>query len=130
MTAEWVRFWIIAVIIILALISFILSVIGVNRFSFVMNRLHAAGIGDSLGLMLAMIAMMIFSGFTMTTLKLMLLVVFMWFTAPTSTHFISQIEFFTNKKLEDHVRMKKTLKGGENISAPEDAEGRGGEDGN
>ncbi|MCR4672623.1 MAG: monovalent cation/H(+) antiporter subunit G [Lachnospiraceae bacterium] len=129
MTAEWIRFWIIAVILILGLIAFILAVIGVNRFSFVMNRMHSAGVGDSLGLMIVIIAMIIFSGSVMTALKLALLVVFMWFTAPTATHFLSQIEFYTNKQLEDHVRMKKTLESGETAPAPEDAESRGREDG-
>ena len=42
---EWIRFFITAALLLLGMISFISAVIGVYRFGFVMNRMHAAGIG-------------------------------------------------------------------------------------
>jgi multisubunit Na+/H+ antiporter MnhG subunit len=39
----------------------------------------------------------------MDILKLALLVVFMWFTSPTSSHMLAQIEYYTNPHLYSHV---------------------------
>ena len=50
MTLEWIRFYLTAVFIIIALIGFVFAVIGVWRFDFIMNRMHAGGIGDTLSL--------------------------------------------------------------------------------
>ena len=50
MTAEWIRFWITAACLAAGLSGFGCAVLGVYRFGFVMNRMHAAGIGDTFGL--------------------------------------------------------------------------------
>ena len=46
----WIRFAISAVFIVTGLISFASGVIGNCRFGYVMNRVHAGGIGDTQGL--------------------------------------------------------------------------------
>lgn len=103
MMAEWIRFWIVAILVIIALIGFVLEVLGVWRFGYVMNRMHAAGIGDTFCLFFVAVAMMVESGWNMDSLKLFLVVLFMWFTSPTSTHFLAQIEFYTSPDLTDHL---------------------------
>lgn len=103
MMAEWIRFWIVAILVIIALIGFVLEVLGVWRFGYVMNRMHAAGIGDTFCLFFVAVAMMVESGWNMDSLKLFLVVLFMWFTSPTSTHFLAQIEFYTAPDLTDHL---------------------------
>ena len=100
----WIRFFIVAAIMLFALSLFVSELLGFYRFGFVMNRVHAAGIGDTLGLFSVILALMIAEGISMVTLKLLLLVLFMWFSSPTSTHFVSQIEYFTNPSLYSHVR--------------------------
>ncbi len=100
----WVQFFFSAVFIIAGLVFFIAGVVGCCRFGFVMNRMHAAGIGDTAGLFCVVIALMIGSGQVMDILKLALLLVFMWFTSPTSSHMLSQIEYYTNPHLYDHVK--------------------------
>lgn len=104
---EWVRFWITAVLLIAALFCFASAVLGVYRFGFVMNRMHAAGIGDTLGLALVTAGCAVSAGFSMDMLKLLLLCFFMWFTSPVSTHFLGQVEFFTNDHLGDQVKFIK-----------------------
>ena len=101
---EWVRFAIVAALLLAALAGFTLEVAGVWKFGFVMNRMHAAGIGDTWGLMCIAAAMMVYSGLNLTSLKILMLVLFMWFTSPTSTHFLSQIEVNTNEKLGRYLR--------------------------
>ncbi|MBR2257149.1 MAG: monovalent cation/H(+) antiporter subunit G [Blautia sp.] len=99
----WIRFALTAVILVGGLACFTAAVLGVWRFDFILNRIHSAGIGDTLALFLVMLSLAFSSGFHMDTLKLVLLCLFMWFSSPVSTHFLSQIEYFTNPDLYDHV---------------------------
>ena len=96
---EWIRFWITAALLLGGLVSFAAAVTGVHRFGFVMNRMHAAGIGDTLALFLVAAACAVSAGFTFDSLKLVLLVFFMWFTSPVSTHFLGQVEYYSNPEI-------------------------------
>ncbi len=104
--SEWIRFWIVAAILITGLIFFTIEVIGVFRFGFVLNRMHASGIGDTMGLLCVVSSLMIASGWNFTTLKLLLLVLFMWLTSPTSTHFLSLVEMNTNPYIDRYLRRR------------------------
>lgn len=101
--AEWIRFWIVAVILMAGILCFALEVVGVFRFGYVLNRMHAVGIGDTMGLLCVVLSLMIASGWDAVTLKLLLLIVFMWLTSPTSTHFLSMVEMRTNPCMDDYV---------------------------
>ena len=90
---EWIRFAIAAILMILALGSFIAAVTGAYRFGFVMNRMHAAGIGDTAGIFLVILSLAVALGPKMSTWKLLILVFFLWFTSPVSTHFLGQVEY-------------------------------------
>ena len=109
MTLEWIRFYLTAVFIIIALIGFVFAVIGVWRFDFIMNRMHAGGIGDTFSLFFVVLALIISATAPLVILKLLLPLLFMWFSSPTATHFLSQIEYFTNGHLFDHVKSIKNF---------------------
>lgn len=104
MMLEWIRFGIAAVLIMLALCSFGAAVLGACRFGFVLNRMHAAGIGDTAGIFLVIASLAVARGPRMDTLKLVVLVFFLWFTSPVSTHFLGQVEYYTNPLLRKYVR--------------------------
>ena len=104
MTTQWIGFWVVAVCLLFGMIAFTAAVIGANRFGFAMNRLHSAGIGDTLGVMCIVGGVLGAAGFHADTLKLILIIVFMWFTSPVSTHYVAQVEYYTNKQLEKYVR--------------------------
>ena len=53
---EWIRFGLTAVLLIAALVSFASAVTGVYRLDFVMNRMHAAGMGDTMGIFCVLLA--------------------------------------------------------------------------
>ena len=106
MIFAWIRLIIVAVCLLAALIAFTAAVIGAYRFGFVMNRLHAAGIGDTLGLFMVALALVISAGPGLDTVKLVLVIVFMWFTSPASSHFLSQVEYYTNPHLYRYVDRK------------------------
>ena len=59
---EWVRFTLTAVLLACSVFCFASAVLGVYSFGFILNRIHASGIGDSLGLFCAVLAVMIGSG--------------------------------------------------------------------
>ena len=59
--------------------------IGVLRLPDIYTRSHAAGITDTLGAGLILIGLMLQGGFTLVTVKLVLILVFIAFTSPTST---------------------------------------------
>jgi multicomponent Na+:H+ antiporter subunit G len=104
MILEWIRFAIAAVLAILGLCSFGSAVLGAYRFGFVLNRMHAAGIGDTAGIFLMIASLAVARGLQMDTLKLVVLVFFLWFTSPVSTHFLGQVEYYTNPLLGRHVK--------------------------
>ena len=103
MTFEWIRLILTIACLLTALIGFTAAVIGVYRFGFVMNRLHAAGIGDTLGLFMVAVSLLLSLAPGLDTWKLVLVIVFMWFTSPVSSHFLSQVEYYTNPHLYRYV---------------------------
>ena len=53
------------------------------------SRMHAAGI-ITLGMGLIMVGLMIQAGFTLITVKLIIIVIFILFTSPTATHAVAK----------------------------------------
>ena len=100
----WFRFALTAFFLALSVFSFATAVFGVSQFRFVMNRVHAAGIGDTLGLGAVVLGVMLGSGEAAVAAKLLLVVVFMWCTSPVTTHFIGQIEYHMNRSLSKYVK--------------------------
>ena len=60
--------------------------VGVLRLPDVYTRAHAASLTDTLGAGLILIGLMLQGGFTLVTVKLALILVFIAFTSPTATH--------------------------------------------
>lgn len=104
---EWIRFGVFAALVLSALILETMAVIGVNRFQYSMNRIHAAAIGDTLAAMCVVLAAIVYTGFTMLSVKLLFVVALMWIASPMSGHLISLLVFRTDTTLEKEVRLWK-----------------------
>ncbi len=91
-----------AVFIIFGLLLFATEIYGVNRFSFIMNRMHAAAIGDTLAVMSCMLGLIVYTGFHFTSLKLLMVVVFLCFSSPVSSHLIMNLVVETDEKTDLH----------------------------
>ena len=52
MIGEWIRFGLCAVFMTAGLFIMVVSIIGLYRFDFALNRIHAAALGDTLSLLL------------------------------------------------------------------------------
>ncbi|NCC16136.1 MAG: monovalent cation/H(+) antiporter subunit G [Clostridia bacterium] len=95
-----------AIFIIFGLIVFLISIFGIFRFKYVLNRMHAAALGDTLGLGLIVVGLMIYSLNFFVVAKLLLIILFFWLSAPIATHSIAKVEVLTNKNYEERVREK------------------------
>ncbi len=51
--------------------------------------------------------LMISAGFGMDLFKLIAVAAFMWCTSPVSTHFMGQIEYFTNPELSSYLKLRR-----------------------
>ena len=102
---EWVRFLAGGFLLLFGLGIFAIEIIGVYRFRYVLNRMHAAAMGDTLGIGFSLVGLMIMSGLNFTTLKLFLVVVFLWFSSPASSHLIARLEVTTDEEQEKHYRV-------------------------
>lgn len=103
---EWLRFGITAILLFAGLGFFAAAVVGNCRFSYVMNRIHAAGLGDTMGLFCTVAALAVSAGGLLAAGKLFLPLFFLWITSPVSSHFLGQIEYYTNPQLYEHMDRK------------------------
>lgn len=101
---EWVRLIAGGALLLSGLIIFLIELYGVFHLKYVLNRMHAAAMGDTLGISFSLVGLMIFSGLNFTTLKMMLIVIFLWFASPVSSHLLARLEAVTNEKLEHHCK--------------------------
>jgi multicomponent Na+:H+ antiporter subunit G len=68
----------------------LIGAIGMIRLPDVFARMHGAGIIDTLGAGLLLVGMMFQGGFTLITVKLIMIVLFILFTSPTTTHALAR----------------------------------------
>ena len=101
MVLEWIRFLAGAVCMAAGLVFYIIQFIGVFRFKYVLNRMHAAAIGDTLGCGLMLLGAVVFNGFTFPSVKILFLIVFLWMTSPVAAHMVVKLEVLSREKMED-----------------------------
>ena len=69
---------------------FTTATIGLIRFPDFFTRLHATGKGDTLAVLLYLLGFSFYEGFSLTSLKIIFIAVFMFFGQPTATHALSR----------------------------------------
>lgn len=67
----------------------VVGALGLLRMPDFYTRLHPAGVTDTLGVDLILLGLMLQAGFSLVTVKLLLVGAFLFFTSPTSTHAIA-----------------------------------------
>lgn len=102
---EWVRFLLGIGFLLAGLGIFIVEMIGVFKLKYVLNRMHAAAMGDTLGIGFSLVGLMIINGWNFTTFKIFLVVVFLWLSSPVSSHLIARFETTTNENLKEQCKM-------------------------
>ncbi|MBD5503079.1 MAG: monovalent cation/H(+) antiporter subunit G [Lachnospiraceae bacterium] len=102
---DWIRLILGCSFIICGLVIFFTEIFGVFHFQYVLNRMHATAMGDTLGIASCMLGLVIFSGFNMTSVKILLIVIFLWFASPVSSHVLARLEVATNENLESRCKV-------------------------
>ena len=64
--------------------------VGVIRMPDLFTRLHAAGVTDTGGAGLVLVGLMFQGGFSLITVKLLLILGFLWFSSPVSTYALAR----------------------------------------
>ena len=105
MTGEWIRFGLTALCVLAGGFALLTAMVGLFRFDFTLNRLHAASIADTLGLSLLVLAVMLAVGLRPVLWKLLLVVILQWCTSPLSGHMLAQFEYRVNQNLEQHLEL-------------------------
>jgi len=107
---EYVRFAISALFIVIGLFITITGIFGFYKLKFILNRMHAAALIDTLGLFFIVLGLIVAKGFTdangqldLTSVKLACVVLFLWITSPVSSHLISKIIYMTDANTEHEM---------------------------
>ena len=75
----------------LGVISILIGALGLIRLPDVYARIHAAGIIDTAGVAFFILGMICLSGWSLVTVKLILIGIFLFFTSPISGHAIARV---------------------------------------
>ena len=102
---NWIRFLAGTGLLLIGLGFFLLQIYGVFKFKYVLNRMHAAAMGDTLGIGVSLTGLILLSGRNFTSLKMALIIVFLWLASPVSSHLISRLEVVTNEHLTENCEL-------------------------
>ncbi len=81
------------IFIVSGLFFFLVGVLGLLRMPDVFSRIHTTTKGDTLGVGLIIIGLMVLSGFTFLSFKLFITLLLVWLTTPTAAHLIAKSEY-------------------------------------
>lgn len=108
MTAlEIIRFVLGTAFLLGGLFSMVTAVVGNFRFKDVLPRMHAAGIGDTLGIFLIFAGITILCGVSAFTLKLLAVLVLLWISSPTLSHLIMKMVWGKKDERKENAERKK-----------------------
>lgn len=95
------------VLITLGVLVIAIAVLGTFRFKYVLNRMHAAALCDTLGLLLTLLGVIVLWGFSWPSLKVALIIAFMWLASPVMSHLIARAEIMTHARIQDECEVHK-----------------------
>lgn len=106
--ADTVRCIIAIVLISVGVFFEIVSVIGIFRFKFVLNRMHSAAMGDTLAILAVLLGLIFLTGISFTSLKIAVIILFFWIAGPVSSHLLANLVKTVDKsEVEEQAPSKK-----------------------
>jgi multicomponent Na+:H+ antiporter subunit G len=79
---------------------FLVGTIGILRFPDIYTRAHSSAKCDTLGTVFTLVGLCIYNGLDAVTLKIIVIIAFIWVTSPTATHIITKAHY--EKESEDN----------------------------
>ncbi|MDO5521530.1 MAG: monovalent cation/H(+) antiporter subunit G [bacterium] len=102
--------WIVALVamgfILTGVIIATIATFGLHRFDYILNRMHAAAILDTSVILLVLFGSILFSVLVypttaekvVSTLKILLVLLFLWYSSPVSSHLIVRLELLLHHR--------------------------------
>ena len=100
-----IRFALSAISMILGLIVIATAMIGNYRFGYVLNRMQVSATADTLGAFFIILSIVLATGFSVTTLKLVIMIAFLWVANPVASHFLARTEIISNEKIMEECEV-------------------------
>lgn len=107
---SWVRLALGIIFLLIGMFLFGIQIIALFKFRYVLDRMQAAAMGDTLGIGSSLLGLMLLSGWNLTTAKLALVVIFLWCSSPVSSHLIARLEAVTNPEIEKKCEVPEEIK--------------------
>jgi len=85
---------------------FFTAVLGLYRFDYVLNRMHAAAVGDALGIFCILMGLILLHGWSLSAAKTVLIFLFLWLTSPVASHLIAEMEVFTISNIKKECEVE------------------------
>lgn len=101
------RDFIVAIFFFGGLFFFMVGTLGIIRFPDVFTRAHSAAKCDTLGAVLCLASLVVLNGLNMVSLKIVLILIFVWIANPTATHLIAKAEYTRQASLAKINGVKK-----------------------
>ena len=105
MALDIIRFVIAAVLTLGGLFCLLSGVVGVYRFRYALSRVHAAALLDTVGILLMLLGVIVATGFTVASAKMLVVIAFLWLTSPVSGHLIGRLEVTINDELDKDAQV-------------------------
>ena len=94
-----------ASLVLIGIFIVIIAVAGVFRFKYVLNRMQAAALCDTMGLLFVLLGLIVILGVCAQSLKILAILVFMWLASPVMSHLIARTETMTYQHLSDECEV-------------------------
>ena len=108
---ESIRLIIAAVLILCGVVAGAVSILGVFRFHFVMNRMHCAAILDTIAMAGILGGLMLAKASLAFTPKFLAALVVLWVGSPIASHLVSRMEMATDETAAQHVKLEEDTHG-------------------
>ena len=102
---HWARFILAALLMLAGLSTLLATTVGLFRFHYVLNRINVAAKCDTFGVLLVFSSLIVIFGYNIASLKLVLILVFLWIANPVSGHLIAHLEVATNPKITEECEV-------------------------
>jgi len=98
MILQWVRFCLAVLFMLAGLLTLLATIVGLFRFHYVLNRIHVAAKCDTMGMIMIFFSLLVINGPNAASLKLLLIIAFLWLANPVASHLIAHMEVATNPR--------------------------------
>ena len=95
-----IRFVLSAALTVGGLFVLLSGVVGIFRFHYALSRIHAAALFDTVGIVLMLLGVIVGEGLSVTSAKILVVILFLWITSPVASHLIGRLEVTINDELD------------------------------